>query len=211
MTRHAPRRRGAARWTVVAAATAIWLVAPAPAAAHLVRTGLGPFWDGAAHFALTPEDLLPALALGLLGGLRGAPAGRRFSWLLPGCWLAGGALGLQLPSQPSPYVIAGSLLVLGLVVAADARLSMTWLTALGVTAGLLHGFLAGAALALAGSGTLGVAGAVCAVAVVTTLVAARVVSLRAAWTRVAVRVGGSWIAASGLLLLGWTLRAIAAP
>jgi hypothetical protein len=33
----------------------------------------------------------------------------------------------------------------------------------------------------------------------------RVVSLRMPWTRIAVRVTGSWIAATGLLLLGWTL------
>ena len=206
MTRDAPPR-GAARWAVFAAATAVWLVAPVPAAAHLVRTGLGPFWDGASHFALTAEDFLPALALALLAGLRGAPAGRRLSWLLPISWLGGGVLGLQLPAPTPPAVVASSLVVLGLLVAADARLALPWLSALGVTAGLLHGFLAGAALATAGLGLLGVTGMVCGVSVAVTLVAARVVSLRAAWTRVAVRVGGSWIAASGLLLLGWALRA----
>jgi hypothetical protein len=33
-----------------------------------------------------------------------------------------------------------------------------------------------------------------------------VVPLRATWSRVAVRVAGSWIAAIGLLLVGWGLR-----
>jgi hypothetical protein len=33
-----------------------------------------------------------------------------------------------------------------------------------------------------------------------------VVSLVAAWARIAVRVAGSWIAAIGLLMLGWNLR-----
>jgi urease accessory protein len=37
-------------------------------------------------------------------------------------------------------------------------------------------------------------------------VAAFVVQLRAGWARIAVRVAGSWIAASGLLLLGWAAR-----
>ena len=36
---------------------------PATSHAHLVNTGLGPVYDGVSHFALTPEDLLPALAL----------------------------------------------------------------------------------------------------------------------------------------------------
>jgi hypothetical protein len=32
------------------------------------------------------------------------------------------------------------------------------------------------------------------------------VQLRASWARIAVRVAGSWIAASGLLMLGWAVR-----
>jgi hypothetical protein len=38
------------------------------------------------------------------------------------------------------------------------------------------------------------------------LAAAFVVQLRAQWARIAVRVAGSWIAASGLLMLGWSFR-----
>jgi len=38
------------------------------------------------------------------------------------------------------------------------------------------------------------------------LAAAAVVAIRAPWGRIAVRVAGSWIAAIGLLLLGWSLR-----
>jgi len=30
--------------------------------------------------------------------------------------------------------------------------------------------------------------------------------VRALWARIAVRVGGSWIAASGLFMLGWVVR-----
>jgi len=49
-------------------------------------------------------------------------------------------------------------------------------------------------------------GLAAAVFVVVVLVAALVVRLRAQWARIAVRVGGSWIAASGLLMLGWFVR-----
>ena len=38
------------------------------------------------------------------------------------------------------------------------------------------------------------------------LASACVVSLRAGWARIAVRVAGSWVAAIGLLMLGWSLR-----
>ncbi len=54
---------------------------------------------------------------------------------------------------------------------------------------------------------LALAGIVTAVFIVCALGAGLVVSLHVAWTRIAVRVAGSWIAAIGLLLIGWSLRA----
>ena len=45
--------------------------------AHLVSTGVGPFYDGAAHFFVSFEEILPVLALSLFAGLEGP--GRRTS------------------------------------------------------------------------------------------------------------------------------------
>jgi hypothetical protein len=42
--------------------------------------------------------------------------------------------------------------------------------------------------------------------VLTPLVSALVVSIRTYWVRIVMRVAGSWIAAIGLLMLGWALR-----
>ena len=68
------------RVLILAAANSGWVPGlrrtPSMAHAIIVSTGLGPFYDGLSHFALTPEDLLPALALALLVGLSGARAGR---------------------------------------------------------------------------------------------------------------------------------------
>ncbi|HZY02753.1 MAG TPA: hypothetical protein VFF02_04585, partial [Anaeromyxobacteraceae bacterium] len=72
--------------------------------------------------------------------------------------------------------------------------------------GLLHGYLNGSAMAQAGLGALGLLGIVASVFVLAALGAALVVGVRAPWGRVAVRVAGSWIAAIGLLSLGWSLR-----
>ncbi len=44
--------------------------------------------------------------------------------------------------------------------------------------------------------------------VVVSLLAGQVTTVRAAWARIVVRVAGSWIAATGLLMLGWSLRAV---
>jgi hypothetical protein len=56
-------------------------------------------------------------------------------------------------------------------------------------------------------GALGLVGIAATVFVLVALAAALVVALRAPWVRIAVRVAGSWVAATGLLMLGWSLRA----
>ena len=173
-----------------------------------MNTGLGPFYDGVSHFTLTPEDLLPALALALLAGQRGSRTGRLALFALSVAWLAGGLAGLAFPTNTSaPALTTVSFLALGGLVAADARLRPEWVTALALVLGLLHGYLNGAAMSQAKLGALGLVGIVTTLFVAVTLVAALVVALRAPWARIAVRVAGSWIAAIGLLLLGWSLRA----
>jgi len=191
---------------------AVWagmvlLALPATAHAHLVTTGLGPFYDGVSHFALAPEDLLPAMALAFLAGQRGSRTGRHALFALPGAWLLGGLAGLAFPTLGTALALTTvSFLVLGALVAAEARLSSAMVTGLALVLGLLHGYLNGSAMSEAKLGALGLVGIVATLFVVVALAAALVVALRLPWTRIAVRVAGSWIAAIGLLLLGWTFR-----
>ena len=79
-------------------------------------------------------------------------------------------------------------------------------TALAVVVGTVHGWLNGAGIAESQRELLGLVGIASVVFVLVALASAFVVSLRAAWTRIAVRVAGSWVAAIGLLMLGWNLR-----
>src|SRR5439155_5811205 len=83
---------------LVALAVGLDLSAARAAHAHLVSTGFGPFYDGAAHFFVSIEQLLPVLALALLAGLRGPRAGRYAIALLPSAWLVSGLVGLRFPS-----------------------------------------------------------------------------------------------------------------
>jgi len=194
------------RWRATAPALAL-LAVPAPARAHLVTTGLGPVYDGVGHVLVSPDDLLPVLAMALLAGLNGATAGRRALILLPFAWAIGGVAGLGAPVPPaSGSVAAVSLIVLGLLVAVDRRLSATVVAAVAVLLGVLHGWMNGAAIAVAGREALGLVGIVATVFVLVALGAALVVSVRAAWARIAVRAAGSWMAAVGLLMVGWALR-----
>jgi urease accessory protein len=183
--------------------------APCAAQAHLDTTGLGPVYDGVSHLLLSPDDLVPVLAMAALAGLNGPAAGRRTLFVLTLTWLAGGLAGFAFgrPVVPGAATIA-SFLALGVLVALDRRLSPTLVSSLAVALGLLHGWLNGAGIAGAGREALALAGIGSAVFVVVALAAALVVTLKEGLPRVAIRVLGSWVAAVGLLMLGWTLRTI---
>jgi urease accessory protein len=189
------------------AATVVWW--PASGEAHLVTTGLGPVYDGISHVLLSPDDLLPVLVMGLLAGLNGPKAGRRVMFTLTLAWLVGGLAGFAAghPSVPG-VATAMSFLVLGGLTAADRRLPPSVAMAIALAVGLLHGWVNGAAIAQAQREPLGLIGIVSAIFVLVAMVGAFAVSVRAAWARVAVRISGSWVAAIGLLMLGWSLKPI---
>jgi hydrogenase/urease accessory protein HupE len=191
------------RGAILGALAGLVLV-PGEAGAHLVTTGLGPVYDGITHFALTPEDLLPVLALSLLAGLSGPRHGRAVLFVLPAAWFFAGLAGLSRPSELLlPALTASTLLVLAALVALDRKLPLGIMAGLAAALGLLHGYLNGTAKL----GALGLSGVAATLFVVVALVAAFVVSLRAPWSRIAVRVAGSWLAAVSILMIGWTFRA----
>lgn len=180
---------------------------PRPAAAHLNSTGLGPVYDGVAHFLTSPEDLLAVLALALWAGARGANYGRWALFMLPSAWLLGSLLGMTAAATAGGTVLSAVwLMALGALLATDLALPLRGATALAALLGLQRGYLNGLGIEQSASGIAALLGLGAVVFVVVAIAAASVVRLRAAWARVAVRVIGSWIAASGLLLLGWSLR-----
>jgi hydrogenase/urease accessory protein HupE len=180
---------------------------PVPVEAHLNSTGMGPIYDGLMHFLMTPEDLVPAFALALLAGMRGAAYGRRASFTLPVAWLLGSLFGLTAAAATgSVFVSSFWFLLLGGLVIADAKLSLRAMTVLAALLGLVHGYLNGTGMGLSGFSVVAVLGLTSGVFILIALAAAFVVQLQAHWARIAVRVAGSWIAASGLLMLGWSFR-----
>ncbi len=201
--RHAPQSR-VPLYAFVGFTLLMWTI---PAEAHLNSTGMGPFYDGLVHFLLSPEDIIPVFALALLAGLRGANYGRRAIFVLPVAWLLGALAGLAATiAGPHPFIGAAWFLLLGGLVAADAKLSLRAITGLAGLLGVYHGYLNGTGMGQSLSTVVVLLGLVFAIFVIVALVAAFVVSLRPAWTRIAVRVAGSWVAASGLLMLGWATR-----
>lgn len=188
-------------------AAAALLAWPEAAQAHLVTTGLGPVYDGIGHLLSSFDDLLPVVALAALAGLNGAATGRRALFLLPAAWLAAGGVAHAARIAPLPaWIAAATLLISGVLVAADRRLSPRIVSAIALVVGAAHGASNGAGIAAGGRGAGGLLGIAGMVFILGALVAAFVVSLRDPRARIAVRAAGSWIAATGFLYLGWILR-----
>ncbi len=114
----------------------------------------------------------------------------------------GGLLGAIIEGLPTLPVAAISFLVLGVLVAADLNLSQKSFTIVVVGVGLVHGILNGVALK-EGPGVLGLIGIMATLFVIVAIVSAFVVSFKQPWTRIVVRVSGSWVAAIGMLMFGW--------
>lgn len=189
----------------VLVAALILLCWPVCAFAHLVTTGLGPVYDGIGHLVMTPEDLIPVLTIAIYAGMRGASPGRDALFTLPLAWFAGGLLGMffaVLPPLPTPAI---SMLSLGVLIASDCKLSDRLFFVVVLVVGFIHGAFNGVALK-EGAGVLGLVGIMTTLFVLVALFSALIVSLKRPWTRVVVRVAGSWVAAIGMLMFGWMFR-----
>jgi hydrogenase/urease accessory protein HupE len=196
--------RGVAIWRTPALALAL-LFAPSAAQAHLVETGLGPLYDGAAHLAASPEQSVPLLGAALYAGLGGKACARLAILLLPAAWFIGNLLGglSGAPNLAAPAWLF--LLIAGGLVAADLRPPVRGTAACVAAMGFALGYSNGLATAQFPQSARAALGATAAIFVAASFVAAAA-SAASGWKKIAVRVAGSWIAASGLLALGWALR-----
>jgi hydrogenase/urease accessory protein HupE len=183
------------------------LAAPQTASAHLVTSGIGPFYDGVVHFFVSPEDLAVVIALALFGGLSGRMAAKWLVLTLPVAWLLGTGLGLRWPGPTgSGWMPALSMLLAGLLAAINPHVPTCLPAAVAVGLGMMHGFLNGSTMASTATSFLAAVGIVVALGLVALLLSALTSSLRVPWQKIAARTLGSWMAAIGLLALAWSLR-----
>lgn len=182
------------------------LLLPTRVDAHLPTIGLGPVYDGVFHFLLSPEDLIPVIAIALLAGQKGAAFGRRVLCTLPVAWFIGGYIGMHSAHPRSSVLTCVSFLLLGGWIAANLKISLPALSGLTALLGLFHGYLNGTGVSRFDDGTYFLVGLSLAVFVTVAIFSSLVVPLKRQWTLIVVRVAGSWIAATGLLMFGWALR-----
>lgn len=178
-----------------------------PALAHSPISGFNSFYSGVLHPLVVPAHLLVLLALGLFIGQNGAQKYRIAFLTTLAMTFAGLALstssmnGLTDSSEVEPYLLAVCALV-ALLVCSKLSLGRSLMTGLAALAGLVIGLDSSQELvtgkerlyALIGTG-IGIT--------LLLLYAVGFASLsnKKYWQKIMVRVVGSWIAASALLIL----------
>lgn len=202
-----PVTRG--RWArLCLAALCAIAVTPRTAQAHLVTSGGGPFFDGLIHFYVSPDDLLPVLAVALFSGLSGKRAARGLVLTLPVAWLLGTVAGMQVSNLNELEIrFAGvSMLCMGLLLSINLKLPAGLLILVALLLGAWHGLANGLNIATTGTSGLAAIGNTVAASLVALIFSAAAVSLTKSWQLIAVRVVGSWVAAIGLLVFAWQFR-----
>jgi urease accessory protein len=183
------------------AAALLLLLAPAGAEAHLLGAHGAGLEQGLAHPFAGIDHLLAMVAVGLWAAQRGG----RALWAVPLAFVAmmaaGGALGLAGATLPLVETgIAGSLVVLGLIVALSLRLPLaTAMAVVGVFA-VFHGHAHGTELPEAAAPLGYAAGFVLATAALHGLGIAAGLALRRPAGRALVRASGAGVALAGLAL-----------
>ncbi|HWU55308.1 MAG TPA: HupE/UreJ family protein [Rhizomicrobium sp.] len=191
---------------------ALAVLTPTASQAHLVTTRLGDFYDGALHPMTGFEFALPWLALVILAALQGPARGRWLILAFPIGLLAGATLSAWLPGLSFvQFVNIAAIAGIGLLVALAMQLPMAVFLGLSLLVGLANGYENGEAMVfntdrflfICGVTAIGYTFAVLALALATSFLVGR-----GGWRTIALRAGGSWIAAVGIMVAGFQLSGL---
>ena len=194
-------------------AATVLLAQASPAEAHIVALRLGDFYAGALHPLTDLQDLILWGAVGMLGGTLGATRGRWLVLVFPLGLLTGLALaetfGITITGST---VDAAMVLVLGLLLAAAVRIPTAALCALAFVLAAVRGAANASDLGPETDRLLFAAGLACSGYALITLVMALVLAFRGAetstptnWRKITLQALGGWIAAIGLMMVGYGL------
>lgn len=190
---------------------ALLIAQPKMAEAHIVAARLGDFYAGALHPLTELQDLILWAAMGVLAGSLGAARGRWVVLLFPLGLLAGFTCGRAFSIVSlSPAADAGTILLLGLLLAAAISLPTALLCAIAFLLAAMRGAANAGDLTPESDPLLFAAGLACAGYASITLIMALTLAFRradadpaTAWRAVAIRAFGGWIASIGLMMVGF--------
>jgi urease accessory protein len=177
-------------------------LAAGPALAHETAGMLGGFASGFMHPFAGPDHVAAMVAVGLLGAFLGAPAVYLLPLIFPLVMAIGGALGFAGAPVPGVEIgIAGSALVLGLMVATGRRIPLLAAGAVVAFFAIFHGHAHGTELPAAADAVAYSLGFVIATSMLHLLGIS--VGLAGRWStgRIAVRALGAVIAVVGIAFL----------
>jgi urease accessory protein len=194
-------------------AAALLLAQANTADAHIVGSRLGDFYAGALHPLTNLQDLILWGAMGVLAGSHGATKGRWLVVVFPLGLLAGLVIGRSFGVASTGLTTdAAMTLALGLLLAAAVRMPITQLCAVAFALAVIRGAANAIDLGPETDRALFAAGLACAGYVVITLIMALALAFRGTettpaitWRQITLRALGGWIAAIGLMMVGFGL------
>ena len=188
------------------AAVVVLSLLPAAAIAHSPIKGLDNFYAGFLHPLFVPAHLLPILVLGFLFGQQG-PARLQAAIIVFLVAVVGGlAATLLSPGWSVELALLVGAAVTGVLVALSIPLPLAAYVALAALLGLMVG-IDSAQDDLSGRGRLAALLGTCVSAYLLLLYAMVFADFftRREWQRIGLRIAGSWVAASALLVLSLSI------
>jgi urease accessory protein len=184
----------------------VWLSTVAPAAAHPALQGVTGFSGGLLHPLLVPSHLIAAVGLGLLIGQQ-APHGARAA---PVGYIAAVIAGLAAVALAYVPAIAeetllGCAALSGLLAALARPLPQVMVVALAAATGLSLALDSPPDATSLAAGNRALLGTAVGAGILLVLVSEAASLLKRHWQRIGLRIAGSWIAASAILVLALRL------
>ena len=181
------------------------ILSSGPAMAHAPIKGIGAFYNGMLHPLIVPAHLLLLISFGLLLGQH-APRLSRLGWaaFVLALWaaLAGGYAMEATVALPALLLVA---LFAAAFVILDRPFAAPFAALIGIAAGLGIGLDSMPETASGRQAWLGLIGSGIGAVLILSYVGGFVAALGRPWHRIGIRVAGSWVAASALIVLTLTV------
>ena len=188
----------------IAAASLLWLSSAAQA--HVVIPGIGGFTGGVLHPILVLSHALALIALGLLAGVQPLRARVMLIAIFPAAMLlAFGLVSLAYATDRAELAVLALATVTGLMLAARPKAPFAVAAILVALTGFAILFDSVPAVPSVQETVLALAGTALAATSMLALAAFASAAPPAFWPRIGVRIAGSWIAASAILVLALRL------
>jgi urease accessory protein len=168
--------------------------------------GVGDFYSGMLHPLTALEFLLSWVALAMFAGQQGRKTALLTLAIFPSALVLGASLGTVVPSPawlPAMNLVLIPILGLAVVLAISFPTPATVI--LVALVGLLHGLANGAEITAPVSPWRFIPGLATIAVLVLAYGIGLVRSVKKPWTRIAVRVAGSWITAAGIMVCAFKL------